>query len=143
MHLPFASAKWQRLWRMHRICQSVIVLILLPFCFSEMARPPHSPIIRPMPLAGQWQSQCIRLWRMHRRMQCLAIRFSEWQMANAERHCTDTECRQYNKSICLMFYFSQSRNQTKPLEKKERKAERTRCNLKTFYKICPIFDNIE
>jgi hypothetical protein len=26
MHLPFASAKWQSLWRMHRIRQSVIML---------------------------------------------------------------------------------------------------------------------
>ena len=113
----------------------------LPIRFSELANTPHSP--QANALAGQWQGQCIRLWRMHRRMQCLAIRFSEWQMANAERHCTDTECRQYNKLICLMFYFSQPRNQTKPLKKKKRKAERTRYNLKLFYKICSIFDNKE
>jgi hypothetical protein len=25
MHLPFASAKWQSLWRMHRIRQSVVI----------------------------------------------------------------------------------------------------------------------
>jgi hypothetical protein len=34
-----------------------------------------------------------------------------------------------------MFYFSQPRNQTQPLKKKERKTERTRYNLKLFYKI--------
>jgi hypothetical protein len=38
----------------------------LPFCFYKMAKPPHSPIIHP------------------RQMQCLAIRFSEWQMANVK-----------------------------------------------------------
>jgi len=27
--------------------------------------------IRHLPLAGQWQGQCIRLWRMHRRMRRL------------------------------------------------------------------------
>jgi len=39
-----------------------------------------------------------------------------------------------------MFYFSQPRNQTTPLKKKKRRAERTRYNLKLFYKICSIFD---
>ena len=31
MHLPFASAKWQSLWRMHRIRQSVVIQsVVLP-----------------------------------------------------------------------------------------------------------------
>ena len=89
---------------------NITLVIILPFCFSEMARPPHSP------------------------------------MANAERHCTERHCtnterRQQCTLICLMFYFSQPRNQTKPPKKKKRKAERTRYNLKLFYKICSIFDN--
>jgi len=63
----------------------------------------------------------------------LKLKYEYW------RQYTDTE----RTLICLMFYFSQPRNQTQPLKKKKRKAERTRYNLKLFYKVCPIFDNKE
>ncbi len=68
---------------------------------------------------------------------------TERHYTDTERHCTDTEYRQYNKLICLMFYFSQPRNQSKTLKKKKRQLKRTRYNSKIFYKCCSIFDNKE
>jgi hypothetical protein len=86
MHLPFASAKWQSLWRMHRIRQSVVIPsgvmlnvvvtsvvapsvvmlnVVVPFAIllQRMARPMHLPVAN------------------DRRMRCLAISLP---MANGE-----------------------------------------------------------
>ena len=116
------------------------ILILLPLCFSEMARP------------------SLRLWRMQSVtllipsvtliMLIIALLIlsiivlillpeqSTDALANAER-------RQQCTLICLMFYFSQPKNQNQTSKKKKRQAERTRYNFKMFYEICPIFDNKE
>jgi len=54
----------------------------LPIRFSELANTPHSPIAILLQRNGKApDSPIIR----PRRMQCLAIRFSEWQMANERR----------------------------------------------------------
>ena len=50
----------------------------LPIRFSELANTPHSP--QANALVGQWQGQCIRLWRMHRRRLGFAISLK--RMAN-------------------------------------------------------------
>jgi len=54
MHLPFASAKWQSLWRRHRIRQSVVI----PCHFAS----------------AKWHIRRIRLWRMH-----LPFASAKWQ----------------------------------------------------------------
>jgi hypothetical protein len=50
----------------------------LPIRFSELANTPHSP--QANALVGQWQGQCIRLWRMQRRRLGFAISLK--RMAN-------------------------------------------------------------
>ena len=75
---------------------------------------------------------------------CFSFKIRKAQPSHlAERHTTDTERRQQCTLICLMFYFSQPRNQNQTSKKKKRRVERTRYNLKLFYKICSIFNNKE
>jgi len=75
MHLPFASAKWQSLWRMHRIRQSVVIQsVVLP----NIVEPSGVMLNVIVSFAIFASAKCIRLWRMR----CVC-QFAEanWQMA--------------------------------------------------------------